>query len=478
MRCTFGWAGVAVVLVSAATSAWGQPGPAKLAPLAPAQPAAPATKEPATKEAPKPDPVVEQLIKDLGAEDYRTREKAGRDLAARGEKVLPALKAALASTDIPEVQRRLLVMVRKMDYERLVAPKLVSLSLKDKTVKEAFAEITKQTGYKIDYNNNGVPRGNTETKHNFEFTKLPFWEAMDKVAGASGCSVFNDFNEDETIQVYNQDIVNPYVAYAGPFRFIANNINSNRNLQLAGLNRRGGMQNRQEFINLNFQIQSEPKNPMLGITHVDVLAASDELGGSLVPPRDPNNRVNYFNGIFRGHNTYGGLNLLRADRNANTVKILKARAGITLLSGTVPEIVITDPLKVKGKSFTGRSVEIDFGGLTEDANNKGHYSLELTAKRLGSGGGDQDRGEDFNWGNCMWQRIEVLDAAGNRYPNTNGNNFPNNGGGTIQLSMPLGPEDRRTGQSAKLGPPAKVLINEWISVVHEVTFEFKDLPLP
>ena len=71
----------------------------------------------------KIDPKVAQLIADLGSDDYRAREKAGNDLAALGEKALPGMRAALLATESPEVQRRLSVLVRKMDNERLVSPR-------------------------------------------------------------------------------------------------------------------------------------------------------------------------------------------------------------------------------------------------------------------------------------------------------------------------------------------------------------------
>lgn len=422
----------------------------------------------------KIDPMVEQLVKDLGADDYRTREKAGRELAAKGEKILPSLRTALSSAENPEVRRRLLVIVRRMDYDRLVSPKLVTMSLKGKTVRDAFAEIGKQTGYKIEYNGN---RSASELKQNFEFDKAPFWQAVDKVAGVAGCSIFNDYNsEDGTIQIMNQDTINPYVAYAGPYRIIAISINSNKDLQLANLNRRVGGLQRQESLNLNVQILSEPKNPMLGVTKVELISGVDDLGGALTAPRGPNqNQVNYYNnGMSRGHNVGGNLALSRADKTATAIKTLKAKAGIILLSGTIPEIVVNNPLKVEKKTFTGRTLEIDFGSFAEDANNKGHYSLDVTMKKLGQD--DPNGQQDFNWMNSAWQKIEVLDAAGNRYQ-CFGPNSINNNGLTIQVTMVFGPENRR-GQTSKVGPPAKVLVNEWLTVVHEVTFDFKDIPLP
>ncbi len=395
------------------------------------------------------------------------REKAGRELVAKGEKVLPQLRAALRETDSPEVQRRLAVMVRKMDVERLTAPKRVTANLKDKSVKSALDEITKQTGYKIEYSGGG-----NEEKHSFEFDNTPFWVAIDRVANAAGCVVYSEY-DDSTIRVYNQDALNPHVAYAGPFRFIATNINSNRSVQLSGVPRRGGMA-RYDHMNMSFQIQSEPKNPMLGITQPEIISAVDEFGGSLMLPKNSNERSYYNNGSFRGHNTYGNLSLTRGDKSATTIKSLKARVGIMMLSGTAPEIVIADPLKVAKKTFVGRTTEIEFGSLAEDANNKGHYTLDLTVRKLGEN--DPNR-PDYNWSNVVWQKLELTDAAGNQYRTFGPNNF-NNNGNSAQMTLNFGNQDRRGNITPKLGPPVKLVVNEWLSITHEVTFEFKDIPLP
>ena len=417
----------------------------------------------------KADPQVAQLIADLGSEDYRTREKAGRDLAALGERALPAMRAALLATESPEVQRRLSVLVRAMDRERLVAPKRVTMDLKQTTVKDALAEVTKQTGYKIDFS------GNSDLKHDFKFDDAPFWVAMDKLAAAAGCVVYADY-DDQNIRVYNQDSINPYVAYAGPFRFLATNIHSSKSVQLSGISPRNGGNNRSEYMNLNFQIQSEPKNPMLGVTQAEVISAVDDLGTSLVPPNDRNNRSSYYeNRGMRGHNTYGNLNLTRGGgKDATTIKSLKAKIGIILLSGTSPEITVNDPLKVKSKTYVGRSVELDFGSLVEDKNNKGNYQLEVTAKKLG----DNDPNRiDYNWSNYLWNKFELLDADGNQYQTYGPNNF-NNNGNSVTMTIAYHTNDRRTGQKLKLGPPVKLVVSEWHSVTHEVTFEFKDIPLP
>ena len=436
-------------------------------PAAPPGPAARVADGPA-------DADVKRMIEDLGSDDWRAREKAGRDLAAKGEKALPHMRKALLATDNPEVQRRLAVLVRKMDRDRLVEPKRVTYTAKDKPAKDVFDEIAKQTGYKIEFGGGG-----SDAKYSFEFNNTPFWQAVDAVANAAGFTVYAEYG-DETIRVYNQDSVNPYVAYAGPFRFVATNIQTNRNVQLSGISRRGNNARANEYMSLSFQIQSEPKNPMLGTTQPELTEAKDDLGGSLLPPQERNNGFrssNYYNGGYRGHNTYMSVNLTRGDRAATTLKSLKGRIGIVLLAGAVTELSVTDPLKVKKKTFAGRTTEIELDAVTEDANQKGTYLVTLTAKKLTPG--DPDRGEDYAWGQNLWQRLELSDEKGNKYfcygPNTHNPN-----GGTVQLVVAFGPEDRRTGRPAtvKFGPPKKLVLNEWLTVTHEVPFEFKDIPLP
>ena len=415
------------------------------------------------------------MIEDLSSDDWRTREKAGRDLAAKGEKALAQMRKAMLATDNPEVQRRLAVLVRKIDRDRLVEPKRVTLTAKDQTPKQIFDEIAKQTGYRLEFGGGGP-----ETKHSFEFNNTPFWQAMDAVADAAGFTVYAEY-DDDTIRVYNQDATNPHVAYSGPFRIVATNINTSRSIQLSGISKRGGNPHPTEYMNLSFQIQSEPKNPMLGTTQPELSEAKDDLGGSLLPPQERNNfrSSNYLNGGYRGHNTYMSVNLNRGDRGATTLKTLKGRVGVVLLSGTVPEVVVADPLKVKKKTFTGHTTELVGESVDEDANQKGVYLVSLVAKRRGQADPGQIRGnEDYVWSQSLWQRMELFDEKGNKYF-CYGPTVHNNNPGAVQLVVQFGPDDRRTGRPGpKLGPPTKFVLNEWVTTNHEVKFEFKDIPLP
>jgi len=405
------------------------------------------------------------LIADLSSPDYRLRERAGRELARRGELVLTELRAALAATDDPEASRRLGVLVRKLEHDRLVAPKRVTLHLKDKPLKEAIDSIAKQTGYRIDFNTN---RG--ETTYTFDMDDVPFWQAIDLVGNAGGLTIYPEHEEDGSIRAYEQDSFNPHVAYSGPFRFLATNISSNRNLQLSGLNRRGGGRNQNEQINLNFQIQSEPKTPILATTFTELTSAVDDTGASLTPPaNDPNfsQRSSYYNGGYRGYNVYANMNLFRGGRGATIAKSIKGKVGVQMLAGTRPELIVADPVGLKSKKVVGRSVELHIESLTENNN---QYSLSITVKKLGSSGNEHD----YAWSNNVWQKLELLDDKGQKLKN-NGANNQNNTPNVVQMSMTFSRDDRN---GKKVGKPVKLIYNEWITAVTEVPFEFKDIPLP
>src|SRR5262245_25970766 len=139
MRSISRWSAAAVIL-SGTVVAGG-----KEQPLVSSQPA------PSPLVAEKSDPEIAKLVKDIGDDDYRTREKPGRLLAALGEKALPQMRAELRSTDSPEVQRRLAVLIRKMDTERLVAPRRITIAKKQMTAKAAVDEIAKLSGYRIEF---------------------------------------------------------------------------------------------------------------------------------------------------------------------------------------------------------------------------------------------------------------------------------------------------------------------------------------
>ena len=128
---------------------------------------------------------------------------------------------------------------------------------------------------------------------------------------------------------------------------------------------------------------------------------------------------------------------------------------------------------IKAKTIAGRNVEVVLDSFTEVQGQAGSYTATLTIKKLGT----QDPNNiDYNWSNSVWQKLEVVDADGKKY-HTFGPNVNNNNGVSVQLTIPFGKSNRR-GEVEKLGPPVKFIVNYWLQVTNDVTFEFKDIPLP
>ena len=408
---------------------------------------------------------VAPLIAQLGSPDYRAREKAGRDLLALGDRALPALKAALPTVEDPEANRRLQVIVAKLDGDRLRSPRRVTLKVTDKSPKEIVTEIARQSGYVIRCDDEGHPK----VRLSFDLAGVPFWEALDKVCDAAGLIV-SEQGEDGSLAVYYNDTYNPHVCYDGPFKVVATNVNSGRGLQLAGLSRRQPNPRQPEYLNLNLSLLSEPKAAVVGIGTPVVTKAVDDRGGSLAPPPDGSpaglHDSLYLGAApaFRSFNTNFGLSLVRPDRAAESVKELRGKVPVMLLAEVRPEITVPDLLKVRKKRFAGRTVELDV--ITADFQND-VLTLDLTFRRRG---GDPD---DYGWLNTLAVRTEVLDAAGAKL-RFNGVNNQNNGPGVCGMQLQFTTQ----GGATKAGKPATLQFVEWVTVTRDVNFVLKDLPLP
>ena len=440
----------------------------------------PAAPPPPSAPAPEPvgpaDPAVAALVRDLGAADYKAREKAGRDLEELGDKALPHLRKALVDTTSPEVARRLSVLVRKMEYDRLVNPRRVTMARKSRTPKELCDEGARQTGYRIEFQGNGPA---ADGRHVVGFDNAPFWVAMDAIADLAGATVNTNGYDDDAVMVsaFGPPTRTPHVAYAGPFKVAATNIQLSRSLPLTGNDPRGlGFVRPSESVSLQFNLFSEPKNPLLGMSlQPAVISAEDDLGQSLAPPPNPGNpfggRVSYYGGgSYRSFNLTGSLNLVRGGREARTIRSLKAKVGVNLLSGVVPEVTVPNPVKAKNLKVTGRTVEVEVDSV---AGGNGGYTVSMTIKKLGQ---HDPNFPDYNWSNSIWQKVELTDGKGNRYRNFGPSNM-NTSPTSVTMTLPFQPTDRR-GVRQQFGEPVRLVVNEWVQSTHEVTFELRDVPLP
>lgn len=401
------------------------------------------------------------FIEKLAAADFREREKAARDLVALGDRARPVMKRVAATTENPEVERRLEVMLAKLEHAELHNPRRVTFT-GNKTIGELLKEITEQTGYKV----NGSS-GDEKQRLSVAWKDRPFWEALDEVATAAGLSVqSNDYGEEAGgVTVYANDTFDPHVHHAGPFRVVATNVGSNQNRLLSGLPRKGLPVVNNGTLTLNLMMLSEPKNPMLGTQPVVVTRATDDTGASLLAGDEQAARVSYYNGAnYRGNNQYLYVNLGKPAREATLIKELRGKVQVTLLAGTRPEITVENLLTVKKKAFVSRTTELLIEGVSEPSD--AGFSVTLTAKHLHA------THEDYAWSNAVYQRLEAYDEDGGKFVTTGATNTTQ-GPGTVSMTLPFA-----SPLGKKLGKPTKLVLVEWLTAPREVEFAFTNVPLP
>ncbi len=427
---------------------------------------------PAPKPDPKPDPKIERLVDQLGDSDYRKRDEAVERLKAEGVKALPALRAAVKNPDI-EIRRRAVELIPNIETAAILAPKRLTLQLKDKTTAEILAEMKKQTGYQFDHWDN-----NPAARYSLDFKDLTYWQAMDQLTKATGLELQQSWGDDHVhLQPHGSGggVHSAYTHTDGAFRFAANSFQLYKTVDLTQGN--PGAVNRNEQLTFMFSIQSEPRLPILGVGETRLTEAFDSEKNSMLIPSNPND-PNQWNGrggpyIARYGNgnrscyQQAQVQLNRVSEKAGTLKVLRGTLPVTLLSEQIPQVVAENVLKGKGKKATIGTTSITVDDVTQPKNTN-QIQVKLTFNE--DTGGNPN---DWSWQNAIYQRIEVHDSKGVKYLVV-GTNWGNSNGTSLQMTLSFQPQNG----NQKVDPDAKLIFMEWKTLHHNINFEFKDLPLP
>jgi hypothetical protein len=427
----------------------------------------------------KPKQNVDQLIDQLGHRKYRTREAAQKALAKMGVEALPILVKARKTRMDLEVLRRLDAVIPNLERLDMVRPKLVSLHMNNKSIQEVLAEITKQTGYHLDIQNANL--NNKALKFNFD--KLPFWQALDKVCQEANLSV-NQYhyygNTTDRIQLTSYGTKpGPYVQYTETFRLVPISMNYSRNVNydLNARTDKAAQHTRQENMYLSFHIFTEPKLPFMQVHSPVITEAYDEhkkpmFVKTAVSPNPNPYYDRYYYGNYRFLTSQQSVYLIRPSRDSKRAKIIRGEIPVTVLRKEQELVVVDKPLTIKQKKmFKGGKTEMEIEDVTE-ANNWGNgksYTVKMNIKE------DSDTpNADWNWQNSLMYRLVLMDAKGNKYTCWNNNlyNPGNRGSRFAQGSITFSPPNQG------IGEPVKLVYLKWVTEQHRIKFEFKNVPLP
>jgi hypothetical protein len=407
-------------------------------------------------------PQTDKLIEQLGSPDFKAREAAVKALAARGTEALPALKKATVHPD-PEVRQRLATLITDIERNALLAPKRVTLKLDGVPLRDAVARLALASEYKIDLQGGG----GLQPLVTLSAVDAPFWETFDKLCAQGGLVLQQHYDLNQGLVLSSQDALVPFVDYRGPFRLSASGFHYNKSLSFATVPRNTvGAGQRSEQLSFSFNVVAEPRLPLLGLGQPKITVALDDQDQSLVPSPIGRNYETYHSGYYGYRTTVlqSQVQLGGPASTARTVKLLRGSVPVTLLAEQKPEIVIEKILEVKKKKFEGKEANLEI----EDVKEMPGQSVQVmfTARR-----NSKDTQYDYTWTNSLQQRVELTDAKGGKFM-ANGMNWNNNTPTSVQGTFIF------TDPTGKLGKPAKLTYFGWVTVQHQVDFEFHDLPLP
>ena len=405
-------------------------------------------------------PKAQLLIEQLGSRDYKEREKAGKELAAEGEAALPFLKAALLTTEGPEVQRRLEVLIGTLNSEVAFRPSLVSIDSKNGSARATVKSICKQAGYTFQ------DGGQTDKKLTLKLSNVPFWEAARAISLATGLAMTATDDDQKTVSVYSDESISPHTHVNGPFRFTATNINGSRSIQLSNIPKVGRPPN-QDYMNMSVTIQAEPKTVLVGVGNTRVLKAVDDKGSSLIGDDETEPGERRTGPIFvpigyRSSTQSCNMGFNRGSREATAIREFRAKVAVAVLVEERPEFVVESILDAKKKKFSGLNLDLEVVDATE-ALGVATVKVKLSQREVNP--------NDRDWYSAVQQRLVMLDDKGGKMIGSLTEQNQNGAAMTMIISFSPSP-------GKKPGKPSKLILNEWVTESREIEFKFKDIPLP
>jgi hypothetical protein len=420
---------------------------------------------------PAPAPSVDQLIIQLGNRDFKVRTASARAITALGGAALPELRKARMLPDV-EVQHQLDDLIAHLERVVTLSPKVVTLHMEKKTIRDVLAALAKQTGFKIPTNDPGFNTPQGKKTYTFHFDKVPFWTALDQVCEASGL-LLQQQAQDDTLRLSFQDSYVPFVSYDGSFKVTATGFSYNRNTNFGDVQRipyQLGGQN-QEWLQVNLTVAVEPRVPITKVGQVKLTCAEDDAHCSMLCTGGNDYQfgwwgVRYYNGgVQRSFVQQASTNLAWPTKSSKTVKVLKGIIPVTLLAEQRPTVVTHKLLSSQGKKFKAGNATFNIDSVVTQKNKQ--YEVKISYS-------EESGDNNYDWSRIqsVQQRISFQDEKGLKYQQSI-RSTSYNGPNSAQFGFHL-----NGGTNSKLGPPAKVVFQLWIEMEHEVAFEFKNLPLP
>ncbi|MGA2499580.1 MAG: HEAT repeat domain-containing protein [Tepidisphaeraceae bacterium] len=432
--------------------------------------------QPGTRPATQPSAAqIEPLIKQLGDENFRTRQEAEDKLVDIGDAAKPFLTRLLAETRDPEVRSRVESALREISRKSPAEPTLVSLHIKNAPMSLAVTELSRQVGTDI----NVWPPGNfggVQKTVTIDVDHQPFWEVVRQACAQSGWGPErwgNGRNNVLTLSPNGGNWGKRPATMQGQFMVMAANVQRHETLDF------GDPNNPSRQYSLYVHVCADPKMHIIRANNIlEVSRAVDEKGNSLVVKQEG------YTGFNSGNQNPWFWELqaplqLRPDIGKKLVEF-KGVAKFSAQTKT-ERWEFENPMKIKNeqKKLQNDTVTLTVKSVAASPNNNG-VEVQIGVSVKSKGGlnifarpepQQQNPLTDYS---MLQQNIRMVDAKGRQFQFSGGGG----GGGATSwdYSFNFQPRDANGQQ---IGEPAKLIWELPLEVKEiAVPVEFKDLPLP
>jgi hypothetical protein len=405
---------------------------------------------------------IDAAIKALASDSWKERNKAQETLVSFGEMALPRLRHLAQRGEDEEVRTRAGAAARSIEENAVTGASVLTLKFKDAKPKEVFDEIAKQAHCEFAtfppdlWNQNKNPPAIT-----LDLERVNFWTAFKDVCQKTG--IYPQQNGNDRRMTLQQspgtNFWNGPSVVSGPFLIVANRIYRSNSVDLTNPGNAV-----QHDCNMALYAFSEPKIKVIQSSYyVQVEEAVDEKGNSLMS----NDR--FYTSMNSGQQWMWNLNAhLNYPENAGK-KITRFKGSMKFLIQTRSDTLdVPDILTVKNLTKTVARRRMLVKQCTKQ--NGEQFELQMTLYRDGLSQADWDAVQNPGYS------VHLFDKDGHMLMSngwgTNGSDREMNYNWTFSKNA-WGP------QQGKIGDPHRLV---WEIPVEtremNVTFEFKDLPLP
>lgn len=415
----------------------------------------------ATEPSTKPSTTPEELIRQLSDRRFKLRQAAAKAIEALGPAALPALRNAKDSPD-PGVRLQIARWIPKFEMEAAVAPRLVTLHIKQRPLFEAIESVAKQSRYRIDLVDNGTRR---MLPCSLDLTNVPFWQALDAICVQGRLISLGKPD------LYAAERAASSVYCHGAFRVAAGDLTYTRRRSpaTASAGQKPAAFGEIDSVGLSLEVAVEPRLAILQAECTEVTEVNDDRGRSWLkksvasefaysPPR----------ALWSGYRV--ALPRLRIDVCFKAPSL--GAKSIKLVKGVIPLTVATDKDKnraVIAEHITnGKFHRCKLGGVELETTGacrlpSGNVEVRLALKSALPLTRDPAIAEDF----------ELTDPKGNKFKLNDSNVSEvstTEQRWSLEFKPPVG-----AGQGCT---PAQLAYSYWDAVDYRLPFEFHDLALP